>query len=66
MINSSEVHSESSWNTWSEASSSVEMTHECDWCGQAVNRETACTRAVGKGDEVEVVLLCPECDHGAD
>jgi hypothetical protein len=35
---------------------------ECDWCGRAVRRGTA----VDRGDGTEVVLVCPECERGAD
>jgi hypothetical protein len=68
MINSSEIHSEPSrWNAaWSDTRASVDVSYECDWCGEAVSRETASRREVGKGDDVAVVLLCPDCDHGTD
>jgi hypothetical protein len=39
---------------------------ECDWCGRAVRRETAFERVHGSGDDAEVVLLCSECELGAD
>jgi hypothetical protein len=35
---------------------------DCDWCGRTVHRETA----VGRADGDEIVLLCPECESGAD
>jgi hypothetical protein len=39
---------------------------ECDYCGRAVRRETAFERVQGGGDDAEVVLLCSECELGAD
>jgi hypothetical protein len=39
---------------------------ECDWCGRAVRRETAFERVQGGGDDAEVVVLCRECELGAD
>ncbi len=38
----------------------------CDWCGRAVRRETAFERSQGGADRDEVVLVCPECELGAD
>jgi hypothetical protein len=39
---------------------------ECDWCGRAVRRETAFERVQRGADGVETVLLCAECELGAD
>jgi hypothetical protein len=66
MITSSEIHSESRWTAWSDAGESTDISYECDWCGEAVSRESASRREVGTGEDAVVVLLCPDCDHGTD
>ncbi|BDG05599.1 hypothetical protein [Anaeromyxobacter oryzae] len=40
----------------------LDTTAECDRCGQPVHRETA----VEQGDGPDAVLLCAECEFGAD
>jgi hypothetical protein len=39
---------------------------ECDFCGRAVRREAAYERVHRGDDGVEVVILCSECELGAD
>jgi hypothetical protein len=39
---------------------------ECDFCGRAVRREAAFARTHRADDGVEIVVLCAECELGAD
>jgi hypothetical protein len=39
---------------------------ECDFCGRPVRRESAIQRLHRDEEGVEIVLVCPECESGAD
>jgi hypothetical protein len=39
---------------------------DCDLCGRPVRRETAFERIHHGDDGIVVVLVCPECECGAD
>jgi hypothetical protein len=39
---------------------------ECDLCGRPARRETAFERVHHRDDEVEIALVCRECELGTD
>ncbi|ACG74217.1 hypothetical protein AnaeK_2995 [Anaeromyxobacter sp. K] len=54
-----------------ESSSSPHPLHDdvdgrCDFCGCAVNRETAVQRVERRDEGPEVVVLCADCAFGHD
>ncbi len=50
----------------SQARLDVDAVETCDFCGRPVRRETVVKRVEHGDDGVEIVLVCPECDHGED
>jgi hypothetical protein len=44
----------------------ADVASECDWCGRAVRPETAHRRVHHTDDGVQVVVLCSDCELGAD